>query len=77
MLHFPYHSFHALIDLLREAAMDPEVQSIKITAYRLASNSKVINALINAARNGNPIVVMLHAGLHYFAAHFPTVSELR
>lgn len=59
MLHFPYHSFHAVIDLLREAAMDPDVQSIKITAYRLASNSKVINALINAARNGKVVIVML------------------
>src|SRR6478609_4414070 len=59
MLHFPYHSFNAVIDLLREAAMDPDVNSIKITAYRLASNSKVINALINAARNGKEVVVML------------------
>lgn len=59
MLHFPYHAFDPIIDLLREAAMDPEVLSIKITAYRLASNSKVINALINAARNGKQVVVML------------------
>jgi polyphosphate kinase len=59
MLHFPYHSFDAVIDLLREAAMDPDVSSIKITAYRLASSSKVINALINAARNGKEVVVML------------------
>jgi polyphosphate kinase len=59
MLHFPYHSFNAIIDLLREAAMDPDVNSIKITAYRLATNSKVINALINAARNGKEVVVML------------------
>jgi len=59
LLHFPYHSFSSLIDLLRESAMDPEVTSIKITAYRLASQSKVINALINAARNGKEVVVML------------------
>jgi len=59
MLHFPYHSFNTVIDLLREAAIDPDVRSIKITAYRLASNSKVINALINAARNGKEVVVML------------------
>ena len=59
MLHFPYHSFNAVIDLLREAAMDPYVNTIKITAYRLASNSKVINALINAVRNGKQVVVML------------------
>ncbi len=59
MLHFPYHSFNAIIDLLREAAMDPQVTSIKITAYRLASNSKIINALINAVRNGKQVEVML------------------
>lgn len=59
MLHFPYHSFDPVIDLLREAAMDPDVLSIKITAYRLASNSKIINALINAARNGKEVIVML------------------
>ena len=59
LLHFPYHAFDPIIDLLREAAMDPDVISIKITAYRLASNSKIINALINAARNGKQVVVML------------------
>lgn len=59
MLHFPYHSFNSVIDLLREAAIDPEVTVIKITAYRLASNSKVINALINAVRNGKQVTVML------------------
>ena len=59
LLHFPYHSFNSVIDLLREAAIDPEVVSIKITAYRLASNSKVVNALINAVRNGKTVTVML------------------
>jgi polyphosphate kinase len=59
MLHFPYHSYDPIIDMLREAAMDDHVISIKITAYRLASNSKVINALINAARNGKLVTVFL------------------
>jgi polyphosphate kinase len=59
MLHFPYHSYDPVIDLLREAAMDDNVVSIKITAYRLASNSKVINALMNAARNGKEVIVFL------------------
>ncbi|HEX4959148.1 MAG TPA: polyphosphate kinase 1 [Lacibacter sp.] len=59
LLHFPYHSFDAVIDLLREAAMDPHVTEIKITAYRLADSSKVINALSNAARNGKKVTVML------------------
>ncbi len=59
MLNFPYHSFDPVIDLLREAAIDPEVTAIKITAYRLASNSKIVNALVNAARNGKQVTVML------------------
>jgi polyphosphate kinase len=59
MLNFPYHSFNPVIDLLREAAIDPDVTAIKITAYRLATNSKVINALINAVRNGKQVTVML------------------
>lgn len=59
MLHFPYHSFDTIIDLLREAAMDPNVTTIKITAYRLAKNSKIINALINAVRNGKQVSVVL------------------
>lgn len=59
MLHMPYHSFDSIIDLLREAAIDPFVQSIKITCYRLAKDSKIINALINAVRNGKQVTVML------------------
>jgi len=59
MLHFPYHSFLPLIDLLREAAFDPEVTTIKITCYRLAQQSKIINALINAVRNGKEVIVMI------------------
>ena len=59
MLHLPYHSFTPLIDIIREAAIDPSVDAIKITCYRLASQSKIINALVNAARNGKQVVVML------------------
>ncbi len=59
MLHFPYHSFLPLIDLIREAAFDPDVTTIKITCYRLSSQSKIINALINAVRNGKEVVVMI------------------
>lgn len=59
MLHFPYHSFDSVIDLLREAAIDPHVHSIKITAYRLAKDSKVVNALLNAVRNGKQVTVVI------------------
>ena len=59
MLHFPYHSFNPVIDILRESAIDPDVTAIKITCYRLARNSKIINALINAVRNGKQVTVVL------------------
>jgi polyphosphate kinase len=59
LLNFPYHSFDSIIDLLREAAISPDVLSIKITAYRLAPHSKIINALTNAVRNGKEVTVVL------------------
>ncbi len=59
MLHYPYQTFSHLIDLLREASLDPKVRSIKMTLYRAARDSKVINALVNAARNGKSVTVFL------------------
>ncbi len=59
MLHYPYQSFQYLVDLLREASIDPKVRAIKMTFYRAARNSNVINALINAARNGKKVTVFL------------------
>jgi polyphosphate kinase len=59
LLHYPYQSFNYLIDLLREASIDPKVASIKISLYRLARNSNVVNALINAVRNGKAVTVVM------------------
>jgi polyphosphate kinase len=59
LLNYPYQTFNHLIDLLREAAIDPKVTSIKINLYRVARNSKVINALINAAKNGKSVTVVI------------------
>ena len=59
LLNFPYHSFDSVIDLLREAAIAPDVLSIKVTCYRLAPQSKIINALTNAVRNGKHVTVVL------------------
>ncbi|MFZ9663682.1 MAG: polyphosphate kinase 1 [Bacteroidia bacterium] len=59
MLHFPYHSFDSVIDLLREAAIDPAVVSVRVTLYRLAKDSRVINALVNAVRNGKQVSVVI------------------
>lgn len=69
LLSFPYHTFEHIIDLLREAAVDPDVSSIQLTAYRLASNSKVANALVNAVRNGKDVTVMLELRARFDEAH--------
>lgn len=59
LLHYPYHTFQHLINLVREAAIDPKVKAIKMTFYRVAKKSKIMNALINAARNGKEVTVFL------------------
>lgn len=59
MLHFPYQSFQYVIDFLREASIDPSVTEIKMTFYRAAKYSNVVNALVNAARNGKKVTVFL------------------
>ncbi|WP_291865632.1 polyphosphate kinase 1 [Maribacter sp.] len=55
----PYHTFSYIIKFLREAALDPKVKSIKITVYRLASNSQVAASLINAVKNGKQVTVQI------------------
>ncbi|MCL1943601.1 MAG: polyphosphate kinase 1 [Candidatus Azobacteroides sp.] len=59
LLNYPYQDFIHFVDFLREAAIDPNVKEIYITLYRVAKNSKVINALANAAKNGKQVTVML------------------
>ena len=59
LLHFPYQSFDYLIRFLMEAAFDPKVDEIKITQYRVAENSAVINTLISAAQNGQKVTVFV------------------
>lgn len=58
-LHYPYHSFSSFLRLLREAAISPEVSSIKMTLYRLAKDSKVVKTLMAAARNGKKVTVVI------------------
>jgi polyphosphate kinase len=58
LLHFPYQKFDYVVDTLREAAIDPDVKSIKINVYRLAKNSQIMNALLNAVSNGKEVVVI-------------------
>jgi polyphosphate kinase len=58
LLHHPYQSFHYMIDLLREAAIDPKVTSIRMTLYRVAEMSKIVNALSKAAKNGKAVTAL-------------------
>lgn len=58
-LSYPYESIRPFIRLLEEAANDPQVDSIKMTLYRVAKNSKVIKALCSAAENGKEVVVLV------------------
>ena len=59
MLHYPYQSFHYIVELLREASIDPKVRSLKMTLYRVSNPSNIVNALISAAHNGKIVTVFL------------------
>ena len=59
LLTYPYQSFDHIIDLLREASIDPKVQNIKITLYRVAKNSNIVKALINALKNGKEVTAVI------------------
>lgn len=58
-LHFPYQTYDYVIRFLNQAAIDPEVESISVTQYRVASNSAVVTALIRAAQNGKKVTVFV------------------
>ncbi len=59
MLNYPYQKFDYIIDLLREAAIDPKVTKICINLYRVAKKSKIINALVSALQNGKKVQVIV------------------
>jgi polyphosphate kinase len=58
LLHFPYQQFDHVIDLLREASLDPKVKEVKINIYRVAKNSEVMNALLACIFNGKQVTVV-------------------
>lgn len=59
MLHFPYHSYNYILQFFNQAAIDPRVTEIKVTFYRMASDSLIGNALISAAKNGKKVTVFI------------------
>jgi len=59
LISYPYQSYHHVIDFLREASIDPKVKSIQITLYRMASKSHIVNALINAIKNGKQVTAVV------------------
>lgn len=72
----PYQSFSYIIKFLREAALDPQVTTIRITLYRLAKNSQIISSLINAARNGKKVVVQIELQARFDEASNISYAEI-
>lgn len=72
LLYAPYQSFSYVVKFLREAALDPKVQSIKITIYRLAEISHIASSLINAAKNGKEVTVQIE-----LQARFDEAANIR
>lgn len=72
LLCFPFQTFQHVIDILREAAIDPKVLSIKMNLYRVAPESQIINTLISAAQNGKKVTVIVE-----LKARFDEVNNIR
>lgn len=64
-LYYPYHTFDYIIDVLKTAALDPAVVSVKICLYRVAKNSRVVDALINAKANGKRVMVVVELAARF------------
>ena len=75
LLYTPYHSFSYLIKFLREAALDPDVTTIKITIYRLSKLSNVASALINAVKNGKKVLVQIELQARFDETNNITYAE--
>ena len=69
LLHFPYQRFDYIVDLLREAAIDPKVTTIRINVYRVAAHSQIMNALMNAVSNGKDVLVAIELQARFDEEH--------
>ena len=72
LLHFPYHSYDSILQFFNEAAIDPQVDSIQATFYRIAEESHIANALVSAARNDKQVEVFMEV-----KARFDEQNNLR
>ncbi len=75
LLSYPYESFGIFIQLLREAAVNTDVDSISITLYREAYNSRIVDALINAAENGKRVTVLVELRARFDESHNIDISR--
>lgn len=72
LLHPPYHTYDTILRFFNEAALDPSVSRIYVTLYRVASDSRIVNALISAAKNGKKVTVFVE-----LKARFDEANNLR
>lgn len=76
MLHFPYQKFSHLLDLLRAAAIDPSVGTIRISMYRIAKDSHILHALINAAKNGKRVIAIVEVQARFDEQHNLEITKM-
>ncbi|MDG1946121.1 MAG: polyphosphate kinase 1 [Halioglobus sp.] len=64
-LYYPYHPFDYVVDLLKTAALDPQVSKLKICLYRVARDSRIIDALVNAVQNGKKVLAVVELAARF------------
>jgi polyphosphate kinase len=76
LLQFPYQRFSHILDLLRAAAIDPQVRTIRISMYRIAHDSHILHALINAAKNGKKVIALVEVQARFDEAHNLEITKM-
>jgi len=76
LLHFPYQKFSHVLDILRAAAIDPFVRTIRITLYRVAKDSHILHALVNAAKNGKRVIVIVEVQARFDEEHNVEITRM-
>jgi polyphosphate kinase len=76
VIHFPYERFSFLLDILRLAAIDPLVNTIRISLYRVAKDSHILHALINAAQNGKRVEALVEVQARFDEEHNLAITRV-